>query len=538
MRLLRPLRGASVSTAVLTVSFAAAAPPEPEADDAPDGEALATPADDAGAFVFTSDSDAEVIHDPELAGVPLESRSPPKPPPAIRVELHSRIGVDTRWEDPREDVVEATQIAIFEATYRRSEHLRFAAGLRVRHISARREDDSVQGRAARYELDVVPLSAYADATLDDGVHLRAGYQILSMGRFDFFSATNFLAAYDLRQGLTTMPEATEVGQPAVRLDVDPTPWLSLQSIYVPFFQPHLVTLYGTDYAMLSILDRVSPATTSPTIVSSFVDGAIERSDLGAATTGAIRAFGPQPTPTQPQGAVRATARWRTGEVSATAGTAMERLPALIVSPELEAFLQNPSDLGTQIRLLQSSKPLDVRHDRFSVVSTDAAFDVGPLQLGAEVAYMMNRTFYAARSGSVPRPETSDVLHVAGRAELVETDVFLAALEAFHARALDAPSERGRTWMTLADGKYLQGVALATSFSPGAFTFEVAATASTGPTYFLAPRVELEVLPRFYVEAGAFISEGPAPEELGQPDVSVGGIYDTIDQVFVGARWLP
>ena len=500
-----------------------------ESDELASGESFELGDDDEG--------DEEEIFDPELEGVPQVKKSVPKPPPAIRLELHSRTGVDTRWEDPREDVIESTQIAIFDATYRRSEKLRFAAGLRVRHHFARREDDSIQGRATRYELDVVPLSAYVDATLDEGVHVRGGYQILSMGRFDFFSATNFLASYDLRQGLTTMPEATEVGQPAIRTDIDVTRWLSLQSVYVPFFKPHIVTIYGTDYAMLAVLDRITPATADETVVSNFINNALDRSELAALSSAGIAALGPQPTISEPQGALRATARDAAGEVSLTVGTALERVPAFVISPEFEAFLLNPADLVTQVGLLQAERPLEVQYNRFGIVSTDGALDVGPVQLGLEAAYMVNRTFYAARRGIAPQPESTDVAHVAVRAEVVGASA-LASVEAFHDRALDDPREPDRRWMTLEDGRYLQGIAGVLQLTLGRFTFEVAGTATTGPTYFAAPRVEWQALDRFHLELGAFFTDGPAPGEFGQPDLAIGGIYDPTDQVFVGARWLP
>jgi hypothetical protein len=80
----------------------------------------------------------EVIDDPELAGKVAVDTTPTVSPATLRVELHTRTGVDTRWENDREEIVESTQIALFETTYQRSEDLGFAVGLRARHQYGRR----------------------------------------------------------------------------------------------------------------------------------------------------------------------------------------------------------------------------------------------------------------------------------------------------------------------------------------------------------------------------------------------------------------
>src|SRR5215831_15624743 len=157
----------------------------------------------------------DIVDDPELAAVPhAELRAPP---PANgpgettwRVTLRSRWGVDTDWTRPSQDILQGTSIAVVEAEQRRSDSLLLSVGLRARHGFGME-----RGGAARYELDVAPVSAFADVTVAPGYHVRAGYQTISMGRFDFFTATNFLALYDLRSGPVTMPEAANIAQPAL-----------------------------------------------------------------------------------------------------------------------------------------------------------------------------------------------------------------------------------------------------------------------------------------------------------------------------------
>lgn len=503
-----------------------------------------------------------MIEDPELAKVPHLEQSEKPPPVTFRLELHSRTGVDTHWtyftpgshlnggdaKSSREDIVESTSIAIFEADYRRSEDLSFAVGLRARYEYATRQFADVDGRATRYELDAVPIAAYVDANVADGIHVRGGYQIISMGRFDFFSASNFLAVLDFRNGLTTMPEATDVAQPALRVDIDITPKVTLQSIYVPFFQPHLITVAGNDYALLALLDQTTPPIyADPKNPSgTFLQRAVQRSQLPDASNGAFHALGVQPDLDHPQGAMRLTARPKGGEVAVTAGTALEHIPSIEFSPQMIALLENtdPDPNVAAIKLLDvfnGPAPFRFVYNRFYTLGTDAALDLGPLQLGAEVAYIGNRTYLAAKHGRVPLPGSSDVGHLALRAELVETAI-VGSVEGFYEQAFDDPREPDRKWMMLEDGRRVYGVATAIHLTPPGtpLAFDLVAIYATIRTLFVTPRVEIEAAERLWFELGAFFMEGrrPSPANFGDPDISIGGVYDGIDQVYAGVRWVP
>ena len=275
----------------------------------------------------------DVVHDPELEGL-----RPPRPatqavPAPVRgpgdttwrITLRSRWGIaPAAWNQPSLDLVEGTSIASVEVEQRRSDALILNAGLRLR------QDFGVQKNGqVRSELDATPLSAFADVTPAAGFHFRAGYQVLTMGRFDLFSATNFLAAYDLRSGPATMPEAAPIAQPALRFDLDRVRGFTLQAYYVPVFTPDRVTLYGSNSALLAPLDRAidkgqlgdAAASTRASFVS-----ALGRSGLATGSSAALSALAPPPDFTKPQGALRATLHGTAGELAATVGTALEAAP--------------------------------------------------------------------------------------------------------------------------------------------------------------------------------------------------------------------
>jgi hypothetical protein len=481
--------------------------------------------------------DEEVIEDPELAGAP---RSPlPEPPTApapqhdtFALWLHSRTSVDVTWDDA-EDVLEVADLASFEARHHRSERLGFALGLRARHVLAL-ERPSAPGQPDRHELDVAPTAAYADAGIADGVHLRAGYQVTPLGRFDVFGSSNVLAVYDLRSGPAVVPGAADVAQPALRLDLEPATWLSVRALYVPFFTPHAVAVTGSDYAMLRALDSVRTADGAP--ATQALDDALERAGLSGSQS--FRLLGPEPGPEQPQGALRATARFGGGEVALTGATALEHLPAVVVSPALAGLLADPRSPAAAAALLSDPEPVRIDYGRFALLALDAALDAGPLQLGAELSYAANRSLLAARAGQPPEMGTTDFAHAALRAELIEGESLVVAAETFVASALDDPRDPQRRWLALEQGRFWRGAALGARWQPGALALELAGVAFSGPTWFLAPRLEWTALDELRLELGGVLVDGPAPGELGSPNVAIGGVYGGNDQVYVGARWIP
>lgn len=501
-------------------------------------------------------SPGPVASPPPVANAASPERLSEKTPPSstearFLLSLHTRWGVDTNWAHESQDVAEGTTVAVFEAEQRRSESLLLSLGLRARHVFAERQNGE-----ARYELDVVPTSAFADARLDEGLHLRAGYQTVSMGRFDVFSASNFLAAYDLRSGPVTMPEASEVGQPALRFDMDRVAGFVLQTWFLPFFQQNIVTAYGSDYALLAPLDRAidESGNAGAAAFRRALEDSVGRSGLNVASSAALRALGPEPSLAHPQGAIRATVHGTAGEMSVTVGTALERLPAITFSRSFSEALARLGASGASL----PTETIRVAYNRFSIASLDGALDVGPFQLGAEAAFMKNRTLLAASTATptpaVPNgpvtlppavPEQVDMVYGGLRAELLESAGWAAVIEAFITGTLSEPSppaagEAPRQWMAFENGRYFRGIAAGVHFAPeeSRIRVELGGVVLSGPTYVALPRFEWEMLERFYVELGAVFVEGTTPGFFGTPNVSLGGLYDDVDQVFLGLRWIP
>jgi hypothetical protein len=490
----------------------------------------------------------EVIADPELAAVaPTRTASaapPPTPNGEVRVVLRSRLGLDLAWQDPREDVWEATQIALFEARVRRSEHLRFEVGVRARHLFAARAHHTADADAERYELDAAPTAAFADIGLGHTVHLRLGYQTMRLGRFDVLNPSDILSVYDLRSGPTTMPEASDIAQPALRVDWDATGFLSLSVIALPFFEPHRVNTIDGDYALsLTRQGADSTMTSAPAGTTAgperLVRETLSRSGQSRLGEGALSAFAPEPNLAQPQAAMRLLMHGSDGELGLTAGTALEHLPALRYSKAFLDYVRDSSGANTDA-LLAESHPIEVLYNRFGVTSLDAATALGPLQIGAEVAYIFGRTLFAAEEGELPQAAQSDMLHAGVRVEYAQSDALLFAVEATAARGLHAPSDSAKRWMFLTRDRLMLSAAGFLAYTPGdvGLTLELGGGFLNGPSYLLVPRVEQRLATGFYAEAGLHVLAGKAPGPAGDPGLALGGLYGDADQVFIGLRFQP
>ena len=520
-----------------------------------DPELAGTPPSDSAAAA--GGGGGEIIEDPELSGSAPSARSGGAsdgggssagsgggPSSEVHLTLHARGNRDLKQDDPREEIWESTAVLSLDATLRRSERLRFGLGLNARYHFASLARDLPDARAERYELDVLPRAGYVDVSPASGLHVRAGYQPLPLGRFDLFSGINVLGVADLRDGPSGIPGANEVGQLALLVDYDPVSWLSVRAIYVPFFMPHIVSVLDSDYALFPgnqkntdaaymTLEQLVPLDELRTgLKENLLRGARDRIAMST-----LSAFTPNPNLTRPQGALRATAHGNFGEISLTFATALERLPTFRLSDAALAALSNPDAPRPT-----DPRPVSVEYPRFGVLGADVAFDVPPFSIGFELSYQLHRVQYSVGTAyegdplAVPLPGFTDIAQAGARIEYVETTGWLLGAEAFASYAISTPDDPRRSWMFLESGHFLRGAAALLGYSAEfGLKLQLAAAWITGPAVVLAPRISYAFLDALELEVGAFIIEGQAPPMFATPILSIGGLYNGLDHVFVGIR---
>jgi hypothetical protein len=511
-------------------------------------EVIADPELAGSSSTSTTDSAGEtVFEDPELAGKTSPSSSgsgfnnSAAPQFAADASLiwHSRLGMDLRYSDPREETWENTNIAVLEANIRRSEKLRFKMGTRLRLYAGALTRDVPDAQAQRVELDATPVSGYVDWTIANGVHLQVGYQDVQLGRFEIVSGTDVLSIADTRNGPATLPEAIAVGQLAMRLDIDATDWLSIKALYVPFFTPYIMSVNEGDYALLPLRQSEVSADLDSLMVSNVLAENFSRADRERLAMTGLSAFAPEIGLDKQQSALRLAARGGFGEVALTGATAIEKVPAVYFSPEAIAYLADPNTIEVAEAFEMARQPIRVAYNRFYLLSLDAEFDVAPFLLGFEAVYNFRRTLPTLGTGpypgTLPLPEQTDVAQLGAKVEYQGGSEFVATVEAFGMYAVQTPQDPGRGWMFLEGGRYLAGVGGAAQWLPAEthLSVELAVLAMTPQTLIIAPRVLYTVIDELQLELGALIIEGPAPPLAVTPRIAVGTMYDTVDQIYVG-----
>jgi hypothetical protein len=493
------------------------------------------------------------IDDPELAGTaatnsgPSDFSSNSQPDPGdVRLVLHTRLWRDLHVDDPREEILDSTTVAAMEATLRRSDSLRFSIGVVATYHYASLEHDVPDAPKERYEFDAIPTSAYVDATVTSGLHIRVGYQPVHLGRFDAFSATNVLSVYDIRQGPATLPEVPEIGQFAALTDWDITGWLSLRAIYIPFFTGNIVSLVEGDYALFPLrqaginqafdgLDQLVGAGSRELIA-----GNLSRADRERIASIGLSAFAPEPSFLHPQGALRLSTHGSAGELAATFSTALEHTPAFRLSDEALMSLS-----GMPPTLPSNPNTISVEYNRFAVASIDGAIDLSPFSIGAELAYQWHRTLYAvgiASSGqyAIAQPDFSDIAQGGLRIEYTQSAHWLFALESFALYAIQAPSDPHRGWLFLQRGAWAYGAGGLLGYSADfGLHLELGGTFFTGPSGIVSPRIAYTIVDGFDAEIGGLFIFGPTPPMgMATPNIALGGLLNNVDHVYLGLRYRP
>jgi len=440
----------------------------------------------------------------------------------------------------------------------------------------------------RYEIDIVPLSAYLDMTLADGVHMRVGTQVISLGRMDGYSATDILAVHDLRPQPKIGPAGVKLAQPAIRLDWDINSWATLQVAYVPWFMPSVVRPNRDQYASTALTGFGSRQAFGSG------DNVVDPSYQTKAGETSLRYLGPPPDFKNPQAEARLNFRGGTFELALVSGTALEKLPSIYYIPAIDQYLRDPSAQdnlqGTLGAYALNRYPLfDVAYHRYYLIGFDGSFDLSPLQVSFEFGYSPERHLYASnkKGDALPMPNTSQQICNPGTTKLsaeeldttckrinndprsakgnlldksirkgvpvvqgtlhvewLKDDAFVLAAEAYLVQALELPHDRQRDWTGFIKGTgvYAGGLLGGNySMQEGKYRADLTALVVVGPSFIISPQFEMRIAEGLYANLGAQFFEGPNPGLVpgkAASNLTVGGVFSGYDNVYLGFRWLP
>lgn len=540
---------------------------------------------------------------PQPSSAPEEDEYDPLANTGIaKLELLGQVAADLHHEGQLEDAYETRLRFGGEIEFRRSRNLRLVVGSRLDFFWAvPSQDDNIvvqnKERALdqdRFEVDVLPTAAFADMSVFDGFHLRVGEQVVSLGRMDFYSPTDSLVIYDMRPQPRLDPASAKLAQPAIRIDWDITTALTLQAAYVPWFSPNLTRPNRDKY--VAEVTGGKGAAKAPDYGSDYIDPSFQTKQSEAN----VRFIGPPPDFKTPQVAARLVYRGSSFDIAASAGSALEKIPSVYLTPAAAELAANGPDASqwspqtvTLFKQIQGSpaavRLADVEFHRYAVIGGDFGFDFGPVSFGFEGAFSPERHLYAATKDGrhVAQPNTTKeiydpcfagqegcvtakgqgikpsnvsdrsirkgvpVVQGAMHVEWLKGDSLIVAGEAFWINALQLPHDQTRDWAGFIPntGAYVGGMANASYLlNEGEWRFEgTLITTVVGPSIVAIPHIEYRAREGLFVDVGAQLFEGPAPgytDKMGRTSVvgaqntSLGGLLTGYDQAFIGIRWLP
>ena len=179
------------------------------------------------------------------------------------------IAPDLRMEGPYEDRLAWRNDVAFRVKHKFADDARYAIGARLRWQV--RSGDTVE---ADLWLDLEPTWFQFRK---DRFSLRAGLQTMKWGRNLLISPNDIVNSLDYTRGLSTGdPADAKIPSLMVRATVDLSP-VTLDVLFVPFFQPMRVAWYGQDFAVLrpGMLEGILP-TLRPATGSGLVDDELRR----------------------------------------------------------------------------------------------------------------------------------------------------------------------------------------------------------------------------------------------------------------------
>jgi hypothetical protein len=396
----------------------------------------------------------------------------------------------------------------------------------------------------RYQLLPELRDSYLHWRIPDLVDFSVGMQTFSWGVSNVFSVQDILNPTDLTDGLSASLETPKMPVFALSAHRGLGDWGGLEVVWVPFFQPDRVPIFGNDYSVLDESFSASSATFSrvlnqlESLPSSMVEDlqpllagtdrpeeSLANSAVGTritATTGGVDwglsyHYGWDRTPI-----FRLDERLALLEPLLGAEGSLEEAGLALFQPENEeAKLFIEALLAGDVPL---SELFSSRYRRMHLVAMDIAFGVGDVLLKMESAFMPKKVLYSQDMSAL----SLSVIHTTVGIDYFYGTTWMVALEVHHEHILDLPKE---TSLFLAEQDQIQ-MALTTSLRMLEFdALELQLGVVYGLTmedWMLFPSLTYRFNDTYGMTVGGKIFEGK--------DGSLGALYDRNDEVYFLSRW--
>ncbi len=433
----------------------------------------------------------------------------------------SRAAVDLRWDGGGEDVLDWRNRLTLRTEYEPTTSLRVVLDARFTHkllVEGRREPGDTRPQTRRGIFEPELGEAYVLWRSSFGLDVAVGNQVFSWGRTDFTAPLSTLNPMDLRDGPLDASSSPLLPVWALELS-QRLGGVTLSAVWIPWFQPHRVDLFGSDWAaMRPGLDLPIPEPFR--LMLDAIDPTRYEELQGALMT---TRDPPQDGVTGADAAARLTTTVGSVDLGLSYAYQWDRTPVFVY--DNDAFI--PALLGViggdEASVSTLRRSFSSTYQRRHVVGMDFATTWGPVGIKGDAAFSHRRTFYTSDTrGMVPirRPSLLWALEL----DYLLGEVFALSVEVSHLAVFDLP--RG-TELAVLDPQTVtvSWLAQLTLFDQ----LELSVLGIWGATagdLMLKPRARWRLSPLAAVEVGlALFVAGPDPQ-------SFASLYDSNDFVYL------
>jgi len=430
----------------------------------------------------------------------------------------SRAAVDLRWDGGGEDVLDWRNRLTLRVEYEPSSSLRVVLDARFTHkllVEGARVSGDTRPETRRGVFEPELGEAYVLWRSSFGMDVAVGNQVFSWGRTDFTAPLSTLNPMDLRDGPLDASSSPLVPVWAVELS-QRLGDVTLSGVWIPWFQPHRMDLFGTDWAVMRPgLDLPLPEPFA--LLLDAIDPTRYEELQGAFMT---TRDPPQDGVTGADAAARLTTTVGTVDLGLTYAYQWDRTPLFVYDDDtfIPALLGVIGGDAASVPTLQQS--FSSTYARRHVVGLDFATMWGPVGIKGDVAFSHQRTFYTRDMRPLRRPSLLWALQL----DYLLGELLALSVEVSHLAVFDLPPG---TRLAV-----LRPQTVTVSWMAQLMLFEQLELSVLGiwgasvGDLMLKPRARWRLSPLASVEVGlALFVAGPDPQ-------SFASLYDTNDFVYL------
>ena len=329
----------------------------------------------------------------------------------FRGSYRSLLGVDTGFDGGQEDVLEWRNRLDLSVSMDVSPDIKVRVSGRMKFwflLEDARAEDDFREDTQRGIFEAGLRDAYALIRLGSGFELTVGNRTFTWGRTDFSQPLDVLNPLDFRDGLVDQGSTSK--QPIFAFEATKSLGdVSIGVVWIPFFAPHRIDLFGSDWSLMAAdleLLQAGGLTTYLGLLDAIHPTRYE--ELQGALTSTQDP--PQDGLTGSDLAIRVTGETAGIDFGLSYAYQWDRLPVIRNIDLAGLQLGFTGILGTgnkAANLEQIRRSLDLGFERRHVVGGDFEWTIGDFSLKGDVAFSHPRTFYV--DVEVPVDDTGETM---------------------------------------------------------------------------------------------------------------------------------